>query len=693
MSSLAPELERYLHPTSHPLCPAPERDEALRIMTTSVEALARYKTWFNEREKLIELSERDGFRLTHAFEPEAWRDADRDLWESRTNGRHYGGLCVFGGIRSTKTRWATRTLVRSCLAYGSRDPRSPAIRWCMTNTMSNARMTVMVSVWEWLPESMRMMNDPSGRRKNTTVTKIRYTPDGGFADEQLVFPNGSVIKFLPYEADPGGYQGAELGGLVQTFKVWCRRCALAGREPIQPYGDCPQCGAKDEVPIPNIGAALDEDARERWIQTAIDRCSTRSAKVIWSFTTINGVTPAVRSVRGVPTNIETRSAAPDLPSDRILVAGCPPGHVPYRQRTSTPGWRAIYFHTKNNVFGDNYANLAEMYAQQSQPAKLAKLYGWSEDIIARAFPLFSAVNIVDPADLPEHGTNYRFIDPAGSRNDFIIWARKSVGVGDREEYYIYRDWPDRAGYGEWAIPDENNPNNLNGTAGPAQRYCGYGLAEYKTKVILPAEQIAVPPNVSEWVKQHPKALLPEELASELGRFEPDPYRRARIVAAIAVGASLTDLREQIHATYLDPRAAGTGDAAHKGARTLLDHWRSPQRGQNEVEIAPPFPATYAAAGFIVRDGLQAINRLLYWDQGREMVRPYNAPRLWVSSRCEQVIKALTVYVNDTREESVDLSRKAGWKDVIDPLRYLATTTLPIIRADGMTPIVPGGCGY
>ena len=59
----------------------------------------------------------------------------------------------------------------------------------------------------------------------------------------------------------------------------------------------------------------------------------------------------------------------------------------------------------------------------------------------------------------------------------------------------------------------------------------------------------------------------------------------------------------------------------------------------------------------------------------------------------QVINALLAYVADTREESVDLARTAGWKDVIDVLRYMATTTLPVIRADHTVPVVGRARSY
>lgn len=81
--------------------------------------------------------------------------------------------------------------------------------------------------------------------------------------------------------------------------------------------------------------------------------------------------------------------------------------------------------------------------------------------------------------IPEEGTNYMAVDPAGARNWFMLWMR----VMPDGNKFIYREWPDIR-MGEWAMAGEKH----DGKAGPAQRQgAGMGLDEIK-KHILDLEQ-------------------------------------------------------------------------------------------------------------------------------------------------------------------------------------------------------------
>lgn len=687
------DITRFLHPTPHPCEPAMEREDILAIADAGDEAWARYRNWFEARERRIALSQTDGFRLFQAYEPECWRQADLDLDAAKTNGRHYGGLFVGGGMRSTKSRWAASRFLRSCLAYGSQNPQTPSVRWVMANTSKNSILTVQLALWEWMPALLRGLNNPGGRRDAKQAQKIRYTPDAGFASESVLLANGSLIMFLTYEADPKDYQGAELGGWMPTPKAWCDRCARdtnSHYSAIQPLGRCPRCGTELTVPIPNLGAWLDEDAPSNWVKTIRDRNTTRSAKFVWTFTTKNGITPAVRDLRGVATDVQTLPAGEPFPQDRVIVPGLPVGHLPYRQVTATPGVRAIYFHSAFNRFGDNWANMLATYSTHSVTSQLCNLAGYSADVTHRAFPLFSSVHIVDECDLPEVGTNYQVIDPAGARNDFMLWARVAPAMGNQCEVYIYRDWPDEQTFGEWFVPDEQNPQNVNGIRGPAQAALGYGVAEYKTEVILRAETIPVPEGILRWLRDHPdQRPIPADIMA-LTETERDPYRRARLRAAVAAGE--TEVREHIHRRYLDPRAAGTGDQANKRQKTLLHHYREAQFDALGNQRAPGMPECRAAAATLIRDSIARINEHLYWDTRKPLVRPYNAPRLYVSTRCRQIIAALSSFMADTREAAVDFAERAGAKDVIDTVRYLVSSKL-VHQTPGESLPTEGGGSY
>ncbi|HEY0548179.1 MAG TPA: hypothetical protein VGF13_01180, partial [Verrucomicrobiae bacterium] len=469
-----------LNPRAHPFLPSPTREEIDAAMATSAGA-REYLDWYRNREKLIEKSEQPGQMIRYAFELDCWHDFDRDLANAKTDGRDYGGVYVGGGKRSTKSSKATQTCIQSWLTYGK------GIAWALQREMKISVDTQQRMVWEWLPESIRAMNDVAGKRKAGDDTKIRYNIDGGFTEGTLVFPNGTVVRFLSYKMDPKDYQGAEIGAKISRLRTakpgewpWIDRVDANG---IAYY--------QNGLPVPNIGAWLDEDAPLNWVGTIRDRLTTRNAKFIWTFTTENGITRAVKETLGEAQNTQTLPADDMMPQDRVLVRGCIPGHVPYRQKTATPGVNAIFFHTRFNRFGDNYANMRAKYEGKDERQVLANMYGYSEDLAVRAYPLYGGWNVIEEEQLPAEGTNYLFGDPAGARNWAWIWVRICPGLGG-PDWYIYDEWPEFNRYGAWAIPDERAGDDANpdGVAGPAQQGQGWGVERYK-KMILEKERIIV----------------------------------------------------------------------------------------------------------------------------------------------------------------------------------------------------------
>ena len=51
--------------------------------------------------------------------------------------------------------------------------------------------------------------------------------------------------------------------------------------------------------------------------------------------------------------------------------------------------------------------------------------------------LFSNVNLVEPDKLPEIGTNYHFVDPAGARNWAMLWVRVTPGNRERRDGFLF----------------------------------------------------------------------------------------------------------------------------------------------------------------------------------------------------------------------------------------------------------------
>jgi hypothetical protein len=681
-TATAPEFYSWRRWRPHPVLPALEAHQIMELAGTPA-GRERLVALYNRRERLIQLSETPGQLIEHAFRLECWEDFDRDLRDAKTDGRDYGGIYVGGGKRSTKSSKAACTCMESWLTYGQ------GIAWAMQRTLSISYITMQRMIWEWMPAKLRAMNDVSGKRKNSDWTKIRYTLDKGFTESTLVLPNGTLVQFLTYEMEPKNFQGAEIGARIKPH--------LTARPGDWPWIDRVDANGiayyQNGLPIPNIGCWLDEDAPVSWVSLVRDRCGTRNAKFIWTFTTENGITRAVRDTLGEPQNVETRPVNPDdgLSLDRVLVKGCPPGHVPYRQKTNTPGVNAIYFHSQFNIFGDNYANIAAKWRGKSESMLLANLYGYSEDIATRAFPLFSAWNIIDETELPADGTNYCFGDPAGTRNWAWIWVRLCPGSGGTD-WYIYDEWPNHERYGDWAVPDERPAEQAepDGLAGPAQRGQGWGVEEYK-RMVLERERIRVPQSLEEDCRallkdydSEPERVMADIRANLRSHFA-DPMRQRIFIDALQNGDDMQSLRLTIRDRYLDPRAGATKKEQDKGSKTLFDLFNDETRDALGNITGPRMFFRPAPGLNIEQVGLPAVQKLLAYDDRAPIVKGLNAPRLRVVSRCRQVRWMFENYTAQGGSE-------AGGKDFADLVRYMATSPLRYI-APGALQTKGGGRSY
>src|SRR5215510_2001932 len=58
--------------------------------------------------------------------------------------------------------------------------------------------------------------------------------------------------------------------------------------------------------------------------------------------------------------------------------------------------------------------------------------------IGSRFPKFrERIHVVEPQAIPTAGTRYHFVDPASSRNWYMIW----VLVDPKGRHWVYREWP------------------------------------------------------------------------------------------------------------------------------------------------------------------------------------------------------------------------------------------------------------
>jgi hypothetical protein len=568
---------------------------------------------YAEREEIIRLANQCPYRHGFGREWQHWQDALRLFHEKQLT-------YVSGGKRASKSELCAKTTVQSAVAY----PNS--MIWCGQGSIRLSIDQQQGYIWRYLPPEIQALSGKKSRRYN-----VNWRGKGvGFVMQQgygLVLPNQSQIVFLTYNQDSTSYQGGKLGAdraMVTRKQAKLRQANLDDWQNRNPDRSLNELSEHERwwvewhnVP-PNVGAWMDESLSAAWLVGTESRLTDNGAKMLWSFSTIEGITAVVRDVTAGQKFLETKEA--ELLPGRVNVPGCPPGHMPYIAQPPQKNRGVIYFHTVWNPFSsyNEPGGMKDLAQGRSSEWIMENLYGYAKDTRARSLAKFSEVNIITADQLPKKGTRYSLTDPAGARNWFTLWVLVSG-----EDLYFYREWPDVPRYGEWAIPDDGQNPKVNGKLGPAQRNLGYGYRSYK------------------------QMLLREEAA-------PD-------------GST-----EEIFERLIDPRAGNDAKVAEKGGTSVIDELAKPSEvtlpdGTREevpgMEFVP-------AAGKDEEFGLSHVNDLLDWDRDQPLTAHINAPRLWVVDTCLNTIWAMNQY-DHSRATKTD----QACKDPIDLLRYAATSDL------------------
>lgn len=570
----------------HPLLPLPGLPEVQNVLAQpgGVKTLGELLAWRRNR---IQAANDDP--LYHELEPPDWADA-RQLLVDRVRV-----IIILGGNRSAKSRFCGKVTVEAL----ARHPGTTIL--CVSEDETASRETQQAIIWHYLPAELKAMR---GRRDPAGIWYINYSVANGFSERRLVLPNRSKLLFATYGEDPDQYEGMMWGHPVE----W------------------------------TVGWWADENLRLSWLKMLRRRGRFQPGSGLWSFTPIKGITPAIKECLGeTPETLAYRPAL--LLPDRINVPGLPVGTMPYIQRPFAEGARVIYFHTERSPFGPGpngsgkrfFESVKEDCAGRPSEYIMRIAYGYTRDVAGRAFPLFGPVHVVRPESVPDEGTNYHFVDPAGRRNWFNLWVR--VVSGQPSRLFVYRDWPDEQSFGEWAVPTErattaDSRKGWDGDPGPAQGGQGFGIIGWK----------------------------------KLWRS--------------------LEGKERVWERYIDPRAGRNALAAEKGGTCLVDQFAAEHAPGHhnfhlpEGQVAPaggagePLPPYHfiPASGVDIEEGIMAINNLLAWDPAEPFDLVMNSPRLFVSSACRQVIWALANYTGLGGETG-------GCKDVVDCLRYMALADL------------------
>ena len=328
----------------------------------------------------------------------------------------HDNLLISGGNRSGKTSYSCRKLVQTMIEK----PGARVIAFSMTNQSSIRDL--QPAVYKYLPNSYK------GRKKGS---QISYSQKNGFTNSSAVLPNGSAIYFHFYEQRSDILEGVELD--ICYF---------------------------------------DELVSMGWIETAQYRLVTRKGKMLIAATPITGWTPTVNKFMAGAKIVKTRPS-PLLP-DKVNVPGCPPGTMPYIAECVDDNSAALFFHTDLNPYNPMDQMERTLTGETSVNIKI-RAYGWAERTTGAWFPKFGKSHILDPAKIPDSGTNYMCIDPHGARSWAMLYLRVSVVDGE-ERWFVYDEFPRKSEYGEWAVP---NDSDMAGKEGPAQVPQGNGITMYK----------------------------------------------------------------------------------------------------------------------------------------------------------------------------------------------------------------------
>jgi hypothetical protein len=327
-------------------------------------------------------------------------------------------VLALGGNRAAKTQLGAWMVVKACM----NNPQSLIV--CFAQ---NAELSVLVqqtAVFHHLPVELK-------RKQLGQEEYVSYTKQNGFAGNSVIFANGSRILFKTYsqfQQNQTVLEGLELGCYAPT--------------------------------VPNLGAWCDEYlGGPDLINTLSFRLATRNAKMLLTFTPIDGYTETVRQYLEGAKTIEEKPA--ELLNNKM---------VPYVQRCVKQDAAIIYLHTKDNPFSGYERVAKEALAKGDEQWVLCRLYGIPTKSMATKFPLFNpTINVVSHDLIPRKGvTRYLILDPAGSKNWFMLW----IAVDEDGTFWVYREWPD-VNVGDWATWAGRKWSYGDGAKG-----LGYGIRDY-----------------------------------------------------------------------------------------------------------------------------------------------------------------------------------------------------------------------
>ncbi|MFZ9959802.1 MAG: hypothetical protein ACO3GP_05370 [Candidatus Limnocylindrus sp.] len=387
-----------------PWVPIPEREE---LAAWPQDKLIEYLAFREERNK-------------QALDNPVGAGWTLPMWqEVMANWGKYQNHIILGGNRSSKSIFASRLCVWACGSIPSAEVRAYHVNEDRS-IEDQQRM-----IYDALPIGIRRLPTKKGLNHS-----VQYSQKNGFTDNICILPplsgavRGGSIKFSNYRAYANDAQIAEG---YKAHLIWC-----------------------------------DEECPQKMWETLQYRTSDFHGRILLTFTTLTGWTPLVQDILGKTKTLKKRFAP--------LVGK----ELPIMQESlSRPNTAIYYFWTEDNAFLDT-SDFTKKLLGRPKDEVLARAYGIPTKAITSVFPGFNKeVNVIPHETLPfvrdpnYTVTRYMALDPAGSKNWFMLW----VAIDAAGTWWVYREWPD---YDDWALPG----SGAEGKPGPAQKGSKKGIRDY-----------------------------------------------------------------------------------------------------------------------------------------------------------------------------------------------------------------------
>jgi len=345
------------------------------------------------------------------------------------NWKKYRIHIILGGRRSSKSEFASRL----CVWAAGTIPEAKVRAYHVNEGRSIEDQQEFV--WKALPRSLKNITPKKGM-----FHSLQYSQKNGFTDSVAIIP-----------PDPG----AQRGGTIY-------------------FGNYRQY-AQDQQVTEGFKAHLiwgDEEMPLEMFKTLLMTLTDYRGRIVLTFTTMQGWTPLVQALLAKTRTLQ-KIRSPFLNRD-----------VPVLQESlSCPGGPALvhYFQSVDNPFIDQESFRKSMEGRPVSEV-LALAHGIPTKSMEGVFPAFSKeINVIPHEELPwlkpkkdKNGapihypvTRYMAVDPAGSKNWFILW----VAIDGAGTWWIYREWPD---YDDWALPGPTPE----GKPGPASKGSKRGIKDY-----------------------------------------------------------------------------------------------------------------------------------------------------------------------------------------------------------------------